>query len=113
VNDGAPVEDLVVTADTESLALEGDAAFATEDANFVDAAFATEDANFADAAFATEDANLIEGDNAAFATEEANFVDMSEGDLGMGGADQSLQSGATSVSAVICLLIGVISLLLA
>jgi len=98
-SDGAPVEDFVVNADTESLALQGDAAFATEDVNFVDAAFATEDVNF------------VEGDNAAFATfEEAAFV---EGDQGVAGADQSVQSGAASVSAMICLLVGVISLLLA
>jgi len=86
-SNGAPVENLEVTAETENLALEGDAALATvEEANFVE-----------------------EGDGAAFATvEEANFVELAEGDLGVAGTDETVvqQSGSTSVmcSALICLL---------
>jgi len=85
-SDGAPIESFEVTADTENLALEGDSAFATEEANFVD-----------EFAFA--------------ATEESNFV---EGDFIMADEPVVQQSESTYVSsAVICLLIGVVSLLLA
>jgi len=88
-----------------------------EDTNF----FAIETSNGAPVEsfeVTTETENLaLEGDAAfAFATEEANFVELAEGDFGM--ADETVvqqQSGASSVvgSAMICFLVGMISILLA
>jgi len=87
VENVAQDEPLQVTAETENLAV-------TEDAS----------------AFASAE------NEAAFATiEETDFVELAtEGDAAMAAGESStLQSGSTSVVSMVCLLVGVISLLLA